>query len=386
MNPNQQSTKKWFSLITFGIVLYWAVNHPASALKVIQGFIGMFKPFILGICIAFIMNVLLKIIEKQWDRLFQKKPKIKNASYKRTLCILLTLLMIIGVIFIVIFMIVPELYRTASEIFHMVPWYLQKIDLWAEKISALFASGAITIPDLNIQEEELLNTIGSFLSSTGESVFSKTVEVTTSIFSTIFNLVLGLIFAIYILSSKEKLSRQCKKLAYAFLPEKKATACIDVFRLANHTFSKFVTGQFTEAVIIGTLCFLGMTVLSIPYASMIAVMTGFTALIPVVGAFIGIVFGVLMLITVSPLKAIWFIIFILILQQVEGNLIYPRVVGKSIGLPGIWVLLAVSVGGGTFGISGMLIGVPSCSLLYALLGKAANYRIKKKNISPDLLK
>lgn len=170
-----------------------------------------------------------------------------------------------------------------------------------------------------------------------------------------------------------------KKLYMLFYPESKAKSLIEILRLSNKTFTNFVTGQFTEAIIIGVLCFIGMVILKIPFALIISVLVGFTALIPVFGAFIGTFVGVFLIIMVAPIKAVWFVIFIVVLQQLEGNLIYPRVVGKSVGLPGIWVLLSVTVGGSVFGIVGMLISVPVCSVLYTLLSRTVNKRLKNKN-------
>lgn len=385
MELKKETTKNLARLLAFGIILYWLLNHQQTAIEIVKAILGLFAPVILGICIAFIMNVLLRLVEKQWNFIMKKCKKKSLQKMKRPLCLCMTLVLIAGGIFIVIFMIVPELHRTALEIVDMVPWYLDQIEIWTKEISRQFSSNTITIPKFEIDTQEVVDKIGGFLTTSGEFVFNKTIEMTTSIFSAVFNLVLGMVFSIYILLSKEKLCKQCRKFLYAFLNEKRAKEIIDIANLANQTFTKFVTGQFTEAVIIGVLCFIGMSILSIPYATMISVLVGFTALIPVFGAFIGTAVGVLMIITVQPLKAVWFIIFIVVLQQVEGNLIYPKVVGKSIGLPGMWVLFAVTIGGSSFGIIGMLIGVPACSIAYALIRKAMYRRLKEKQIKPESL-
>lgn len=383
MELKKNTMKSMAGLIAFGIILYWIMNHPHVAFQILGRGLSLISPLLLGICIAFIMNVLLRLIERLWDILMQRRKVQWKNRYKRPLCLCLTLIMITGSIFIILFMIVPELQRTAMEIVDMIPWYLNEIEHWTKEFSMKFSSGTITLPEFKIDTKAAMDVIGGFLTRSGESVFNKTMEMTTSIFSTLFNLVLGLIFSIYILLSKEKLYSQCKKMLYAFLPEKKAAETIEVMKLTNQTFSKFVTGQFTEALIIGVLCFLGMSILSIPYATMISVLVGFTALIPVFGAFIGTAVGILMIITVNPMKAIWFVIFIVVLQQIEGNLIYPKVVGKSVGLPGMWVLFAVTIGGNGFGILGMLVGVPACSVLYALTRKTVYRKLKEKRISKE---
>ena len=203
--------------------------------------------------------------------------------------------------------------------------------------------------------------------------------VASTVAGTITSLVLGIVFAIYILLKKEDLRRQIKKVMRAYLPEKKEKKIIEISELSNKIFGNFITGQCLEAVIIGVLCFIGMLLLNIPYASTISVLVGFTALIPVFGAFIGTIVGAFLILMVSPTKAIIFIIFILILQQLEGNLIYPKVVGKSVGLPGIWVLVAVTIGASVYGILGMLISVPLCSILYSIIRTNVNDKIDQKN-------
>lgn len=187
--------------------------------------------------------------------------------------------------------------------------------------------------------------------------------------------------ALVLKAQKETLTGQAKKVVRALFSEKWAHWITDVARMTNRTFSNFVTGQLTEAVILGTLCFLGMLIFRLPYAGVISVLVGFTALIPIFGAFIGVGIGAFLILLVSPIKALWFILFFVILQQLEGNLIYPRVVGKSVGLPGIWVLAAVTVGGNAFGLAGMLLAVPLCSVLYTLARQGVNARLARKGLS-----
>ena len=201
-----------------------------------------------------------------------------------------------------------------------------------------------------------------------------------TIVTSLFNIIVGIIFAIYMLYNKEKFGIQAKKLAYGHLPKKAADELMYIGRLSNKTFGKFVTGQCTEAVIIGVLCFIGMSVFKMPYAIMVSVLVGFTALIPIFGAFIGTAIGAFLILMVSPIQAFWFIVFIIVLQQIEGHVIYPKVVGTSIGLPAIWTMLAVIVGGALGGVLGMLVGVPMSSVAYSLIKRYTNRKLEKKEI------
>ena len=215
--------------------------------------------------------------------------------------------------------------------------------------------------------EAATKVITGFLSSYGDSVVNTTFNITTSILGALVNLLLALVFSVYMLAQKETLLAQSRRLLLAALPKKAGARTMHILKLTNNAFSSFVTGQVTEAVILGTLCCTGMLILRLPYALPVSVIISFTSLIPIFGAWIGAATGAFLIVFVSPIKALTFLIFLLILQQVEGNLIYPKVVGKSVGLPGLWVLAAVTIGGGAFGLLGMLIGVPICSVVYALV-------------------
>ena len=214
-------------------------------------------------------------------------------------------------------------------------------------------------------------------------MLSSTVSVASSVIGGVVNFILAFTFSIYVVHQKERLGSQAKRLLYAYLPEARSDRIIEILSLSHKTFSNFITGQFTEAIILGALCFVGMSIFRFPYALMISVLVGFTALIPIVGAFIGTIVGALLIVTVSPIQALWFILFILVLQQIEGNLIYPRVVGTSVGLPGIWVLVAVTAGGSLYGIVGMLFSVPVSSVLYCLLRETVRRRVKERGIGRE---
>ena len=224
------------------------------------------------------------------------------------------------------------------------------------------------------------NTLNDFLKDGFTNILSSSVNFIITTISSVVSFVMSIIFAIYMLYQKEKLSKQALKVVYAYFSKEKADYLLKVGKTANETFSNFVGGQLLEACILGLLCFIGMSILKIPYALTSSVLVGFTALIPVFGAFIGTAVASILIVVVSPVKALWFIIFIIILQQIEGNIIYPKVVGSSVGLPAMWVMLAVIVGGSCFGMVGMLIGVPVSSVLYTLFRESVNEKLKEKNI------
>ncbi|MGI5825246.1 MAG: AI-2E family transporter [Bacillota bacterium] len=387
MELNKNNVKKILLIITFGLVLFWALSNPASALKIFRGLLALLSPFLLGGCLAFIINVLLRPLERLWDKVrakIRKKGASKRAeSFKRPVCILLSTLIIAALFVFLFFMVVPEIRRTGEMIISMLPQYLAQIDTWWNSLAEFLRQYSIALPQDALNLKQIGQSVSNFLSTAVPAFFSSTLAITTSVFGVVFNFVLGFVFALYILAQKETLGRQITKLCRAYLPEAKAERFLEIASLSNRTFGNFVTGQLTEAFIIGILCFIGMTVFSIPYAPMISVLVGFTALIPVFGAFIGTAIGAFLILMVEPVKAFWFVVFIIVLQQLEGNLIYPKVVGKSVGLSGIWVLAAVTIGGTLFGVTGILFGVPVCSVLYAVLRQNVNRRLAAKEQEPS---
>lgn len=349
-------------------------------LEIFKGLFGVIAPFLIGLCFAFIINVLLRPIEKIWDRLMCNRSGKFLKKLKRPVCLILSTLIIAGVIFIILFMVVPEIQRTISIIIDMFPQYIIRMEQWWADLTAFLSNFAIVLPQPELNLNELGKMADDFFTESGRSFVDKTLDITTSIFSGVFNVTLGLVFSFYVLSQKETLGRHMKKLLYAYLTSEKVDRVLEFSALTKKTFTNFVTGQLTEALIIGTLCFIGMLVFRMPYAAMISVLVGFTALIPVFGAFFGTVVGAFLILVVDPIKALWFILFIIVLQQLEGDIIYPKVVGKSVGLPGIWVLAAVTIGGSAFGVLGMLLSVPVCSVFYCMAKQAVNHRLKRKGL------
>lgn len=355
------------------LVIFALVNF--SKIFVFLGkVISIFSPFLLGIILAFVLNVLNNFIEK---KIFGKiKPnKIWN-KIKRPLCITLSLILVFLTIFFVMNLLIPQLKNSASLFTDTLPAYKEDIIGILNK----FDVDESTVNKVGEYLDNFGKVITDYIKGNSKDVITVTTEVATSVINIISKGIITLVFAIYMIAQKETLSRQINKVMRAYLKPKTINKINTVGTLANKTFSNFVTGQCLEALIFGSLVFVGMLIFRFPYASTIGVLLGFTALIPIFGAFIGTAIGFILIMMVSPVKAILFVVFIIVLQQIEGNLIYPRVVGKSIGLPGMWVLLSVTVGGSIGGILGMLIATPLCSLLYALFTKMVNDRLKSNKI------
>ena len=372
MDPNKFPLKRTLGIITFALLLYWGLQHPSQVAVLLSTLFALVSPFLIGCAIAFIINVLLRPVEQTWDRLWAKQSKSVPQKLKRPVCLVFSTVVISGGIFALFFIVIPALKDSVESFAAMLPQHLATLEGWWADLSALLSQYGVVLPAFTLDLERLYTAVLNFLTNYGQTLMDTTIGVTTSIFSAAVNFVLALVFSLYVLAQKETLSRQVTKTMQALLPEKKAAWLMDLAALTNKTFSNFITGQLTEAVILGSLCFVGMVLFKMPYASVVSVLIGFTALIPIFGAFL--------ILLISPVKAFWFVIFILVLQQIEGNLIYPRVVGKSVGLPGIWVLAAVTVGGNAFGLVGMLLSVPVCSVLYALLRQLVNSRLEKKGL------
>ncbi len=383
--PLNKRLLKYVFLTTLIIaVAYTAVTQPNKITAVIGSFLTLISPFIIGFCAAYVVNLLLRPIERFWLWLWRKnKKQTVVLKIKRPLCLTLSFLIVLGVIFAIVFMVIPALKETIVSFAGKIPQYTKTVNGWYNKLVEFLAHYNFTLPEISFDTTKLTQLAKDVISNYGNSVLNTTVNITASIISAVVDIVLGLVFAVYLLAQKEKLGLQVRRAANAILKPNRAQKMVDIAALTNDIFTKFVTGQLTEACIIGVLCFFGMLIFRIPYAAIISVLVGFTALIPIFGAFIGTGIGAFLILLENPVKAFWFVVFIIVLQQLEGNLIYPRVVGKSVGLPGIWVLAAVTIGGGLFGVLGMLFGVPICSVLYVLFRQFVNNKNKECVVEPQ---
>lgn len=372
--PLNKKLLKYVFLITLIIAIaYTVVTQPQKIMSVLGSIVGMLSPFILGFCAAYVVNLVLRPLERFWLWIWRKSKNQKTvARAKRPVCLTISFLIVIGVIFAIVFMVIPALKETVVSFANKVPQYAKTVEGWYYATVDFLAQYNFTLPEISLNIDKLTQIAKDMISNYGSNVLDTTVNVTASIVSAVVDIALGLVFAVYLLAQKETLGSQAKKVMVAVLKPKRAQGLTDITTLTNGIFTKFITGQFVDACIIGVLCFIGMLIFRMPYAAIISVLIGFTALIPVFGAFIGAGIGAFLILLESPIKAFWFIVFIIILQQIEGNLIYPKVVGKSVGLPGIWVLVAVTIGGSLFGVLGMLFSVPVCTVMYVILRDFVN--------------
>lgn len=368
-----------FLFIAFTVLFCWCLMNISQVAGLCRTVLSAFMPIIYGFFIAFIINLFMRPLESVYDKLFKKK-KI-NFKIKRALCLIISIVLVVSIVLAVLFLVIPELVNTVYSFIHELPKYMASAEAKLNEIEKNFHTFNFQLPELNA--EELEARFIKLLTEKGFDFVNMTINLTSSIFSGVFNFVVSFFFAIYMLAQKEKLCHTIKRFLFAFIPISVANKILSWTKVTNKTFTKFATGQLTEAVILGALCFVGMIILGIPYPLIISILIGFTALIPVFGAFIGIIIGAVLIVLVNPVKAVWFVIFMIILQQLEGNLIHPKVVGKSVGLPGILVLAAVTVGGNAFGLLGTLLSVPIVSVIYFGLRLFVNRKLKERNIIID---
>ena len=376
---DKKTFKKIIILIAFGMLLFWVLNDVSKFLTLMGGLYKVISPLVLGACIAFILNTVLNPLEKLWAKIWKKNPKIANGKFKRPVCLTVSYILVLGIIFAILFVVIPYFVDYIAAFVTQLPKYFNDLDAWWNAVVKFFDKFSIVLPEININEEEIMTKIGTFLADKGGNLVNSTVNFTASVFAIVVNIFLGVAFSLYILAQKEKLGAQFTRLFNALFKENTVNKIFKFSKLSHATFSKFVTGQLTEAVIFGCLTFIGMLIFNMPFAPVVSVLVGFTTLIPMVGAFIGTALGAFLILLEDPVKAFWFIVFIIVLQQIDNNIIYPRVVGKSIGLSGIWVLAAVTIGGNLAGVPGMLIGVPLSSVIYVLLGEYVNKKLIAKN-------
>lgn len=335
-------------------------------------------PFLIGGAMAFILNIPMNAIEK---RLF-KKWQGKTAKMKRPVSLIMSIVFVLAILTLVIVAVVPQLRTTIETLGNKIELFWPKLIVWLEKLATDYpelAEQIAKIAEYDFDWGAITSGIGGFLSNGVTNVISSTVSVATSIVGGIANVFIAIVFAIYILVQKENLQSQGSRILDAYVKGKTNGYIRDVLHRLHVNFTNFICGQCLEAVILGVLFIIFMSIFQMPYAVMIGTLIAFTALIPIVGAFIGCGVGAFMILIDNPVQALWFVILFLIIQQLEGNLIYPRVVGNSVGLPSIWVLMSVSVGGSLFGVIGMLVFIPLMSTLYSLLRDDVNRRLYGKH-------
>lgn len=378
MELNKITFKKLLILIFAGILFYLGLNNLGVVLDKIGVLFDVIFPFILGACLAFIINVPMSRIEKT---LFEK-TNIKKG--KRAISFVLTLALLIGVIAVALNIIIPQIAATLYAIAKELPEAADSFQNWIVERTGTWVTLYGILENFSIDWGEIASGLSEVMKKLGTTMVNSGIGAVTNIIGMIVSFFIGLIFSVYILMSKEKLGQEGKQILFALFSEKNAKKILYVFELSSKTFSRFISGQCLEACILGLMFFVTMSIIRLPYGMLIAVMISLTALIPIVGAFIGCAFGALFILIESPVQALIFIVVFLVLQQIEGNLVYPHVVGNSVGLPSMWVLFAVTVGGKLMGVFGMILFIPICSVAYALFRLYIKDRLKKKAVQPEL--
>ncbi len=364
------------------ILLYWILHETEQVMTVFNFLSGIVFPFALGAALAFVVNVPMRAIENSL-------VKIKKDAIRRVVALLITILAVMLVFALVFWLLIPQIVDTVQSLIPKLNAFVVNVE--ARILEFLADNPQVMdwvkentgVEKLNLAElaQKAISMIGTSVSA----ILDSTLSAIGSISSALVNLVIAIVFAIYGLFQKETLARQGRKLLYAFLPEKFSDGVIRIFRLTNTTFSNFLSGQCVEVCILGCLFAIAMAIFRMPYIPLVSVLVAITAFIPVVGAWVGCVLGAFFILVADPLQAVWFVVMFLILQQIENNLIYPRVVGTSIGLSGMWVLVAITVGGELMGVAGMFLMIPVASVLHTLLREVTNKRLVSKNIDAQKL-
>ena len=375
MEFNRQTVKALLGIVCGGIAFAAALLHLHALAGAALWLLGILSPLLLGCAIAFILNVPMRALER---RLFPGRKR--GEKLRRPLALLLTLAAVAAVLALAGMVIVPGVKEAAASIAAQAPEAFARLQEHALRLQEYLPLLANQIEGLSIDWAGLSQKAVGLVQNWGKGLLISGGGLVSGIVSGVTTFFIGLIFSLYILLQKERLARQGRQLCYAFLPEAAADQVLEILRLSEKIFSSFLSGQCLEAVILGTMFVISMALLRFPYALLVGVLIALTALIPIVGAFIGCGVGALLMLVNDPWQALWFVILFLVLQQIEGNLIYPHVVGSSVGLPSIWVLAAVTVGGSLMGIAGMLMFIPLCSVLYALLRRQTYAGLRKKHI------
>ena len=374
------SMKKIRELIVFTVLIVVALWKFDVVLGVIRAIWGIIFPFVLGGAIAFVINVPMSFLEKKLFGKAKEKGSKVAGKLARPVSLLLTIVLVVGVIVLVMFGLIPQLTETIGSLMNSIADFIPQMQSWVREFTHNNREIMDLVNQMEFNPNKAIQWGMSILGNGAGNFMNTTMTAVGSIVSGVTTFFIAFSFACYILFQKEKLHVQVRKVFFAFIPKRKAEVILEVCSLTYRTFANFLAGQCLEAVILGSMFVITLSILKMPYALLIGIIIAFTALIPIFGAFIGCALGCLLIFMVSPKQAILFILVFLILQQIEGNLIYPHVVGSSVGLPSIWVLAAVTIGGNLLGIVGMLVFIPLVSVLYTLFREYVYLRLKKQHI------
>lgn len=380
---NKKTLRNLFVVVAAGIILYWILHETERVRSVLSVVNKIFAPFALGAGLAFILNVPMRAFEGLLKN-------IKREKWRRVIAVVLTFVAMLLVLALVFWLLIPQLITTVQSLVPALIGFVGDMEVFAKeflKANPQLMQWIINNTELeNIDWAALIQQAVSVFGTSISAILSGAFSAIGSIFTAIFNFVIAIVFALYCLFQKETLARQGRKLLYAFTPEKFSDYVVKVLRLSNSTFSNFLSGQCVEVCILGCMFAVSMAIFRMPYIPLISVLIAVTAFIPIVGAFIGCIVGAFLIFVNDPLQAVAFVALFLVLQQIEGNMIYPKVVGNSIGLPGMWVLLAISIGGELLGLAGMFLMIPVASVIYTLTREVTNKRLNNMTIDPEKLK
>ncbi len=378
MELNSKNIKKIILIIFLGAIIFATFQNLGLVFAGLKTVIKVFSPVIAALCVAFVLNIPLNMFENKVFKFWDKSKHKFVLKLKRPVCLLLTYILALGIVSLLILVIIPHIIQTITQLAEKMPGFMLDTKNWLDDLLNRFNIKQTNIPDITINWKSAANTVVTWLSGSSGKLVDSAVNITTSVLAGIFDAVFSIVISIYILASKEKIGRFVKNALGAFLDTKTNSFINHVAQKTNESFSRFIGGQLLESVILGVLCFIGMTIFGFPNALIISVLVCVTALVPIVGTTVGAVIGFLLIVITNPIKAIFFIIFFIVLQQIEGNFIYPRVVGKAVGLPGVLVVSAVLVGGNIGGVLGALIGVPTVAVIYTLLKEMIDFLNSKK--------
>ncbi|MBQ5319024.1 MAG: AI-2E family transporter [Oscillospiraceae bacterium] len=370
MTLDKKTIWKIIGIITAAAIIFAIFRNFSTVMGFLAGLAAIFMPFAVGAAIAFVVNVPMRAIEK---KLFSKSNKLKKAH--RPVALILTLLIIAAIVAAVVILVVPQLVETIKNLGSRIPEFMDKAKEYIENLFKDYPQIQSTISKLSIDWSGIMTSVSGWV----QDGVSSTIDVAANAVNGIVSAFIGFVFAIYILIQKERLGNQAKMILYALAPEKIADRTLEIAAQASRTFSSFLSGQCLEAVILGCMFAVVMLILRMNYVALISVLIAFTALIPLVGAFIGCFIGAFLIFMDNPVQALVFVIVFLVIQQIEGNLIYPKVVGESVGLPAIWVLFVVTIGGKLMGVVGMLIMIPASSVVYALFRESIVKRLRSRS-------
>lgn len=369
--------KNPYGLLAFAIVLIWALWNYSASLHLLGGLYHMLLPFIIGACMAFIVNVLMTKLEVYWRR-YLKHSVVSR--FERPVCLLLSLVLIVGFLAFFVLTIVPELHASMKLLVKMLPPALAKLDAYLQQKAQELAFSPDELAFVQAQAKEIYHTLLNYLQNNKRLLLEQTVSATASLLEVLTNCVIGFVAAVYCLLEKHRLVRNFKRVLFAFCSKERAAYVLHVLQTSEQIFRGFVSGQLVVALLLGVMYFVSMTLFGFPYATVISLMVAVLSLIPILGTFISALIGCFLILVAAPEKIWYFIILYFVLQRVEGDLLYPKIVGKAVGLSELWVLAAVTIGASLGGIAGMIICVPLFSVLYALLAEKVKRLLEEKNL------